>query len=147
MTTPLPPLHTALTRRLTTRTATRGRARRTALAIASLICAFLFAPLGIIFGHISLSQIKRTGEEGHGLAVAGLVISYLITVGTILALVGGHAVGGDAGAQCADLAGRHEPLPRFHRDADDTGQRASGVRSAAQPRRQLRLSENHRAGQ
>ena len=57
------------------------------LAIASLICAFLFAPLGIIFGHISLSQIKRTGEEGHGLAVAGLVISYLITVGTILALV------------------------------------------------------------
>ena len=56
------------------------------LAIASLICAFLFAPLGIIFGHISLSQIKRTGEQGHGLAVAGLVISYLITVGTILAL-------------------------------------------------------------
>jgi peptidyl-prolyl cis-trans isomerase B (cyclophilin B) len=57
------------------------------LAIASLVCAFLFAPLGIIFGHISLSQIKRTGEDGHGLAVAGLVISYLITVGTILALV------------------------------------------------------------
>ena len=54
------------------------------MAIASLICAFVFAPLGIIFGHISLSQIKRTGEEGHGLAVAGLVISYLITVGTIV---------------------------------------------------------------
>jgi peptidyl-prolyl cis-trans isomerase B (cyclophilin B) len=56
------------------------------MAIASLICAFVFAPLGIIFGHISLSQIKRTGEEGHGLAVAGLVISYLITVGTIIVL-------------------------------------------------------------
>ena len=56
------------------------------MAIASLICAFVFAPLGIIFGHISLSQIKRTGEEGHGLAVAGLVISYLITVGTVLAM-------------------------------------------------------------
>jgi peptidyl-prolyl cis-trans isomerase B (cyclophilin B) len=56
------------------------------MAIASLICAFVFAPLGIIFGHISLSQIKRTGEEGHGLAVAGLVISYLITVGTILVM-------------------------------------------------------------
>ena len=54
------------------------------MAIASLICAFLFAPLGIIFGHISLSQIKRTGEEGHGLAVAGLVISYLITIGSII---------------------------------------------------------------
>ena len=56
------------------------------MAIASLICAFLFAPLGIIFGHISLSQIKRTGEEGHGLAVAGLVISYLITVGTVVVM-------------------------------------------------------------
>jgi peptidyl-prolyl cis-trans isomerase B (cyclophilin B) len=56
------------------------------MAIASLICAFLFAPLGIVFGHISLSQIKRTGEEGHGLAVAGLVISYLITVGTVIVL-------------------------------------------------------------
>ena len=57
------------------------------MAIASLVCAFLFAPLGIIFGHISLSQIKRTGEDGHGLAVAGLVISYLITIGSIIALV------------------------------------------------------------
>ncbi len=57
------------------------------MAIASLVCAFLFAPLGIIFGHISLSQIKKTGEEGRGLAVAGLVISYLITVLTILVVV------------------------------------------------------------
>jgi peptidyl-prolyl cis-trans isomerase B (cyclophilin B) len=57
-----------------------------ALAIVSLVCAFLFAPLGIIFGHISLSQIKKTGEEGRGLAIAGLVISYLITVFTVLAV-------------------------------------------------------------
>jgi peptidyl-prolyl cis-trans isomerase B (cyclophilin B) len=57
------------------------------MAIASLVCAFVFAPLGIVFGHISLSQIKRTGEDGRGLAVAGLVISYLITVGTIVAVV------------------------------------------------------------
>jgi peptidyl-prolyl cis-trans isomerase B (cyclophilin B) len=59
-----------------------------ALAIVSLVCAFLFAPLGIIFGHISLSQISKTGEEGRGLAVAGLVISYLITVLTIVVVVG-----------------------------------------------------------
>ena len=58
-----------------------------ALAIVSLVCAFLFAPLGIIFGHISLSQIRKTGEEGRGLAIAGLVISYLITVLTILVVV------------------------------------------------------------
>lgn len=58
-----------------------------AMAIASLVCAFLFAPLGIVFGHISLSQIRRTGEEGHGLAVAGLVLSYLITAFAVLALI------------------------------------------------------------
>jgi peptidyl-prolyl cis-trans isomerase B (cyclophilin B) len=58
------------------------------MAIASLICAFLFAPLGIIFGHISLSQIKKTGEDGHGLAVAGLVISYLVTIASIFVLLG-----------------------------------------------------------
>ncbi len=58
-----------------------------ALAIAALVCAFVFAPLGIVFGHISLSQIKKTGEEGRGLAVAGLIISYLITVLAILVVV------------------------------------------------------------
>jgi peptidyl-prolyl cis-trans isomerase B (cyclophilin B) len=58
------------------------------MAIASLICSLLFAPLGIIFGHISLSQIKKTGEDGHGLAIAGLVISYLITIASILLLLG-----------------------------------------------------------
>ena len=58
------------------------------MAIASLVCAFLFAPLGIVFGHISLSQIRKTGEDGHGLAIAGLVISYLITIGSIFVLLG-----------------------------------------------------------
>ena len=57
------------------------------MAIASLICAFLFAPLGIVFGHVSLSQIRRTGEEGRGLAIAGLVISYLLTVLAVVLVV------------------------------------------------------------
>ena len=57
------------------------------MAIASLICAFVFAPLGIVFGHVSLSQIKKSGEEGRGLAIAGLVISYLVTVLSILVVV------------------------------------------------------------
>ncbi len=58
-----------------------------ALAVASLICAFLIAPLGIVFGHISLSQIKRSGEEGRGMAIAGLVIGYVLTVLGTLVLV------------------------------------------------------------
>jgi peptidyl-prolyl cis-trans isomerase B (cyclophilin B) len=45
------------------------------LAIASLICAFLCTPLGVIFGVIAKSQIKRTGQSGNGLATAGIIIS------------------------------------------------------------------------
>jgi Domain of unknown function (DUF4190) len=57
------------------------------MAIASLVASLLVAPLGIIFGHISLSQIKRSGEDGKGLAIAGLVIGYLATVGAIIGLI------------------------------------------------------------
>ena len=57
------------------------------LAVASLVCAFLFFPLGIVFGHVSLSQIKRTREDGRGLAIAGLVISYVAAVVTVVAVV------------------------------------------------------------
>jgi peptidyl-prolyl cis-trans isomerase B (cyclophilin B) len=59
------------------------------MAVVSLVCALVFAPLGIVFGHISLSQIKRTGEEGRGLAIAGLVIGYIITALTVVAVVVG----------------------------------------------------------
>jgi hypothetical protein len=31
----------------------------------------------IICGHVALSQIKRTGQEGRGMAIAGLVLGYL----------------------------------------------------------------------
>jgi peptidyl-prolyl cis-trans isomerase B (cyclophilin B) len=46
-------------------------------AIASLACSFFIAILGIIFGHIALSQIKKTGQAGKGIATAGLIISYV----------------------------------------------------------------------
>ena len=58
-----------------------------ALAVASLICAFLIAPLGVVFGHISLHQIKRSGEDGRPMAIAGLVIGYLLSVLGVLVLV------------------------------------------------------------
>ena len=65
-----------------------GQPRTTnTMAIVALVCAFVFAPLGIVFGHLSLSQIKKTGEEGRGLALAGLIIGYLVTVLTVLIIV------------------------------------------------------------
>ena len=32
-----------------------------------------------MFGHIARSQIRRTGDEGSGLAIAGLAIGYIFT--------------------------------------------------------------------
>ena len=58
--------------------------------IFSVIAMFLWiAPvLAVIFGHIGLGQIKRTGEEGRGQAIAGLIIGYVtIALGLIMAIV------------------------------------------------------------
>jgi Domain of unknown function (DUF4190) len=49
------------------------------MAILSLVFAFVFAPVGIVLGHLAKRQIRQTGEQGSGLATAGLVISYVIT--------------------------------------------------------------------
>jgi hypothetical protein len=50
--------------------------RTNSLAILALIFGIIQPVVGIIMGHISLSQIRRTGEEGRSLAIAGLAIGY-----------------------------------------------------------------------
>ncbi|HEX6955514.1 MAG TPA: DUF4190 domain-containing protein [Agromyces sp.] len=58
------------------------------LAIVSLVSSFFISIVGIITGHIALSQIKKTGEQGRGLAIAGLIIGYIgLVVGIIFAIV------------------------------------------------------------
>ncbi|WP_433465449.1 DUF4190 domain-containing protein [Spirillospora sp. CA-128828] len=64
------------------------------MATASLVCGLIgfFACgitsiLAVIFGHVSLGQIKRTGEGGHGMAVTGLILGYLISAGWLLILL------------------------------------------------------------
>jgi hypothetical protein len=54
------------------------------MAILSLVFAFVFWPLGIVFGHMARRQIRRTGEGGAGLATAGLVLGYIFGVLTLL---------------------------------------------------------------
>ncbi|MFD1721113.1 DUF4190 domain-containing protein [Amnibacterium endophyticum] len=65
---------------------TQGRTN--VLAIIALVLAFVVAPGGIICGHIALSQIKRTGEQGRGLALAGTILGYVFTIGYVLLFVG-----------------------------------------------------------
>ncbi|MFT0846834.1 DUF4190 domain-containing protein [Actinomycetaceae bacterium L2_0104] len=48
------------------------------LAIASMLSAiFGFGPVAVIFGHVALSQIKRTGEGGRTFVTIGLTLGYL----------------------------------------------------------------------
>jgi hypothetical protein len=57
-------------------------------AIAALIFGIIGgALLGFIFGFIALSQTKRTGQNGRGMAVAGIVLSALWTLGFVLLIV------------------------------------------------------------
>jgi Domain of unknown function (DUF4190) len=58
--------------------------RTNTMAILALVLGFFVSIFGIIFGHVALSQIRRTGEGGRALAIAGLVLGY---VGVGLAVV------------------------------------------------------------
>ncbi|GAA3962443.1 DUF4190 domain-containing protein [Actinomadura viridis] len=54
------------------------------LGIIGIFACGLTSILAIIFGHVAHSQIKRTGEGGAGMATAGLVMGYILTVGWLL---------------------------------------------------------------
>ncbi|MFI0450977.1 DUF4190 domain-containing protein [Actinomadura sp. 6N118] len=66
--------------------------RTNALAIGSLIagivgilagCVLIVPIAAIVLGHLALSQIKKTGEAGLGLAITGLVLGYVGLLGWI----------------------------------------------------------------
>jgi Domain of unknown function (DUF1707)/Domain of unknown function (DUF4190) len=71
-------------------------ARRTnGLAVASLVCGlaqpFMFGLTtipAVILGHMAQSQIRRSGEDGKGLATAGLVLGWIgLSIGLLVAVV------------------------------------------------------------
>lgn len=64
------------------------------LAIASLACGVgqvLFGILAgipaIILGHMARRQIRQTGEQGDGMALAGLILGYIGLVVTVLVVI------------------------------------------------------------
>ncbi len=62
------------------------------LSIIALIAAFVIPLAGIIVGFIALGQIKKTGEGGHGLALAGVILGFVFSVLYILLIVVGTLV-------------------------------------------------------
>lgn len=61
------------------------------MAIAALVCALaglvtcVSAPVGAILGHVARRQIRERGEGGDGMALAGIIVGWILTV---LGLVG-----------------------------------------------------------
>jgi hypothetical protein len=70
-------------------------AKTNTLAIVSLIASiagltfvpFIGSIVGVITGHMSLSQIKRTGEQGRGLALGGTITGWVGIALSILAII------------------------------------------------------------
>ena len=65
--------------------------RYNGLAIASMVLGILWiywvgSILAVVFGHIALSQIKKSGgtQAGRGMAIAGLVLGYIGVVFIVL---------------------------------------------------------------
>ncbi len=76
-----------------------GYAQRTnGFAVAALILGLLgISLLGIIFGHVAISQIRRSGERGTGLAVTGLVFGYLWIAVSVIYLIAVSAAAASLG--------------------------------------------------
>jgi hypothetical protein len=50
------------------------------MAIAALVCAVLgLGPIAAILGHVARRQIRETGEQGDGFALAGIIVGWVTT--------------------------------------------------------------------
>jgi hypothetical protein len=62
--------------------------RTNGLAVAAFVLGLCgFGILPVIFGHVALGQVRRTGDGGSGFAIAGLVLGYLALAATLVALI------------------------------------------------------------
>jgi hypothetical protein len=69
------------------------------------VSALVFGLIGgtilpIVFGHVALAQIGRTGERGRGMAIAGLILGYLsLTIVIIIVIVAAVAAANSTGGE------------------------------------------------
>jgi Domain of unknown function (DUF4190) len=70
------------------------RRKTNALAIASLCCGIgqllvgLIAGIpAIVLGFVAISQIRRTGEDGRGMAIADIVLGFISIIATAVLIV------------------------------------------------------------
>ena len=60
------------------------------MAIAALVCAVLgLGPIAAILGHVARRQIRETGEQGDGFALAGIIVGW-VTTGIVVCFCGAY---------------------------------------------------------
>ena len=57
------------------------------MAILAIVLAFVFAPAGLVLGIVARRQIRETGEEGDGLALAGIIVGGIATAFFALVII------------------------------------------------------------
>lgn len=69
------------------------------LSIVGFVLSILgFNVVAIVLGFIGLSQVKKTGERGRGLAIAAIIIGFVSIVLIIIAIVVSVSLVATAGA-------------------------------------------------
>lgn len=59
-------------------------------AVVGFAAAFILPPASIVLGAVGLQQIRRTGQRGHDLALAGIIVSLVfIAIGIFSVLAYG----------------------------------------------------------
>jgi len=77
-------------------TAPAAPQRTNTLAIVSLVLAFVAPLIGLVLGFVALSQVKRNGEGGRGLALAAVIIGGVITLFYVVLVIAMIAVAASA---------------------------------------------------
>lgn len=63
------------------------------MALAGFVCSFIFSIVGLVLSIIGYNQTKKTGEKGKELALAGIIISGLSIVMTIVMIIAFVVIG------------------------------------------------------
>ena len=63
------------------------------LAVLAFVFVWLTIILGLVFGYIALAQIKRTNQQGRGLARAAVILGWIGLATTIIVLIVAFAAG------------------------------------------------------
>ena len=115
------------------------RSSTNVLAIIALVGSFFIGLVGVICGAISLAQIKRTGEKGRGLAIAGIAVGgaqFIASIAATIVIVTAAA----ALSTTAALAGSLGSFPQPTAAAGSSLRRCSVSRNVRQPMRWVAAS-------